>query len=154
MPSTKLISPSPKTLAILRRLTYVFVNMKRPSNDPTPAELEILQVLWKQGPLSVRETWNALGSRGSYTTVLKLLQVMLEKKLVRRDTSNLSHVYEAAVAQQASRKAMVGRLMDRAFDGSLSALILSALDAKAASKAEREAIRGLLAKDAATRKKK
>jgi len=128
--------------------------MKRPSPDPTPAELEILQVFWKKGPKSVRETWEVLGSRGSYTTVLKLLQVMLEKKLVQRDTSNLSHVYEAAMPQQASQQAMVRRLIDRVFSGSVSDLILSALEAKPASAAEREAVRKLLAKNADTRKKK
>ncbi len=128
--------------------------MKRTSLDPTPAELEILQVLWRDGPLSVRAIWEALGGRGSYTTVLKLLQIMLEKKLVRRDTSSLSHVYEAALARQKSQQAMVRRLMERAFGGSVSDLILSALAAKPASKAEREAVRRLLARDAATSKKK
>lgn len=128
--------------------------MKRPSLDPTPAELEILQILWRDGPLSVRVVWRALGGRGSYTTVLKLLQIMLEKKLVIRDTSSLSHVYEAAVAQQASQQAMVRRLMDRAFGGSVSDLILSALEVKPATKAEREAVRRLLAKDATMRKAK
>lgn len=128
--------------------------MRRTSSDPTPAELEILQVLWREGRLSVRAIWEALGSRGSYTTVLKLLQVMLEKKLVRRDTSNLSHIYEAAIAQGASQRAMVLRLMERAFGGSVSDLILSALSAKPASKAEREAVRRLLAQDAKIRKKK
>jgi BlaI family penicillinase repressor len=128
--------------------------VKRPSLDPTPAELEILQILWRDGPLSVRVVWQALGSRGSYTTVLKLLQIMLEKKLVLRNTSSLSHVYEAAIPQQASQQAMVRRLMDRAFGGSLSDLIVSALEAKPATKAEREAVRRLLAKDATTRKGK
>jgi predicted transcriptional regulator len=87
----------------------------------------------------------ALGSKGSYTTVLKLLQVMLEKQLVSRDTTRLSHVYRAAVAQEASRKRMVEGLIDRAFGGSVSQLILSALDAKPASKEDLEAIRELLA---------
>jgi len=120
-------------------------NMKRSSSDPTRAELEILQVLWQSGPRSVREVWEALGSKGSYTTVLKLLQVMLEKKLVDRDTSSLSHVYRAAVAEAASQKQMVGGLIERAFGGSVSRLILSALAAKPASAKELQAIRSLLA---------
>ena len=112
--------------------------------DPTRAELEILLVLWRRSPLSVREIWNALGSKGSYTTSLKLLQVMLEKGLVTRDTSSLSHVYSAAVAREASRKQMVEGLIERAFEGSVGDLILSALEAKPASAAEMKAIRVLL----------
>jgi len=128
--------------------------MRRPSDEPTPAELEILQVLWRGGPLSVRAIWKELGGRGSYTTVLKLLQIMLGKKLVRRDTSQLSHVYEAAIARHKSQQAMVRRLLERAFGGSVSELVLSALAAKPASKEEREAVRQLLARDAAARKRK
>jgi BlaI family penicillinase repressor len=119
--------------------------MKKFSADPTRAELEILQVLWRSGPLSVREVWTTLGSKGSYTTVLKLLQVMFEKKLVSRDTSSLSHIYRAAVERGASQKRMVGGLIERAFGGSVSQLILSALAAKPASPAELKAIRNLLA---------
>jgi BlaI family penicillinase repressor len=116
--------------------------MKRP--DPTRAELEILQVLWERGALSVRELWEAMGSKGSYTTSLKLLQVMLEKGLVTRDTSSVSHVYRAAVAREASRKQLVGGLIERAFGGSVGDLILSALEAKPASAAEMKTIRQLL----------
>jgi BlaI family penicillinase repressor len=119
--------------------------MKKVSTHPTRAELEILQVLWRAGPLSVRAVWEALGSKGSYTTVLKLLQVMLEKNLVVRDTSSLSHIYRAAVAEAASRKQMVAGLIERAFGGSVSQLILSALAAKPASAKELRAIRELLA---------
>jgi len=119
--------------------------MNKSPGDPTRAELEILQVLWRSGPLSVREVWMALGGKGSYTTVLKLLQVMLEKQLVSRDTSRLSHIYRAAVGQEASQKRMVGGLIERAFGGSVSKLILSALAAKPASQEELDAIRELLA---------
>ncbi len=121
------------------------MDMAKVSSDPTRAELEILQVLWRSGPQSVREVWEAMGSKGSYTTVLKLLQVMLEKKLVTRDTSSLSHVYRAAVAEAVSQKQLVGGLIERAFGGSVSQLILSALEAKPASAQELEAIRRLLA---------
>jgi BlaI family penicillinase repressor len=121
--------------------------MKRPSTDPTRAELEILQVLWRSGPQSVREVWETLGSKGSYTTVLKLLQVMLEKKLVRRDETKLSHVYAAAADQKTNQELMVGGLIDRAFGGSVSELILRALSAKPASAKELAAIRALLAEN-------
>jgi BlaI family penicillinase repressor len=118
--------------------------MAKPSPDPTRAELEILQVLWRSGPASVRQVWEALGSKGSYTTVLKLLQVMLEKGLVKRDEAKLSHIYTAAVDQTANQEQMVGGLIDRAFGGSVSELILRALSAKPASAKELEAIRALL----------
>ena len=118
--------------------------MNKPSPDPTRAELEILQVLWRSGPSSVRQVWEALGSKGSYTTVLKLLQVMLEKGLVTRDEAKLSHVYAAAVDQAANQEQMVGGLIDRAFGGSVSELVLRALSVKPASKKELEAIRALL----------
>jgi BlaI family transcriptional regulator, penicillinase repressor len=126
-------------------MTYASMDMKKPSADPTRAELEILQVLWHAGPSSVREVWAALGSKGSYTTILKLLQVMLEKGLVNRDTSHLSHIYRPAVAREASQKRMVRGLIERAFGGSVGNLILSALAAKPATQAELEAIRDLLA---------
>jgi BlaI family penicillinase repressor len=101
--------------------------------DPTRAELEILQVLWSLGPRSVRQVWEKLGSKGSYTTILKLLQVMLEKGLVKRDVSKLSHVYAAAVDRVVNQERLVGGLIDRAFGGSVSELILRALSAKPAS---------------------
>jgi len=119
--------------------------MAKSSPDPTRAELEILQVLWRGGPASVRQVWEALGSKGSYTTVLKLLQVMLEKKLVARDEAKLSHVYAAAVDRTANQEQMVGGLIDRAFGGSVSELILRALSAKPASAKELEAIRAVIA---------
>jgi BlaI family penicillinase repressor len=122
--------------------------MKSATPDPTRAELEILQVLWRSGPQSVRVVWSALGSRGSYTTVLKLLQVMFEKGLVQRDSSEMTHIYRAAVAEAASRKQMVGGLIERAFGGSVSQLVLSALSAKPASRGELEAIRRLLKQSA------
>lgn len=119
--------------------------MNKSSPDPTRAELEILQVLWRTGPASVRQVWEALGSKGSYTTVLKLLQVMLEKGLVKRDEAKLSHIYAAAKDRTANQEQMVGGLIDRAFGGSVSELILRALSAKPASEKELEIIRALIA---------
>lgn len=129
--------------------------MKRPIPHPTPAELEILQVLWRSGPSSVRQIWEVLGSKGSYTTVLKLLQVMFEKKLVKRDEAKISHIYSAAVDQTDNQERMVGNLIDRAFGGSVSELILRALSAKAASPEELKTIRALLTseKNKANRKR-
>ena len=113
---------------------------------PTDAELEILGVLWARGPSTVREVQEELSGRREvgYTTVLKLLQIMHEKGLVRRDESARTHVYEASVAQERTQNALVGDLLDRAFGGSASALVLGALAAKPASREELAEIRRLL----------
>lgn len=113
---------------------------------PTDAELEILRVLWERGPSTVREVQEVLSAQREvgYTTALKLLQIMYEKGLVRRDESARTHVYEAGVAQDRTQNALVGDLVDRAFGGSASALVLGALSSKPASKEELAEIRRLL----------
>ena len=113
---------------------------------PTDAELEILRVLWERGPSTVREVQEVLGAQREvgYTTALKLLQIMFEKGLVRRDESARTHVYEAGVARDRTQNALVGDLVDRAFGGSASALVLGALSSKPASKEELAEIRRLL----------
>jgi BlaI family transcriptional regulator, penicillinase repressor len=119
--------------------------MPRPSTpQPTEAELTILQVLWRRGPSSVREVWEALGETGSYTTVLKFLQIMLGKGLVRRDDSTHAHVYEAVSAEEATQQRLVRQMMDDVFAGSASQLVLRALAAKPVSEDERQAIRAIL----------
>ena len=113
---------------------------------PTDAELEILRVLWERGPSTVREVHESLGdSRGTgYTTVLKLLQIMTEKGIVRRDETERAHVYEACAPREETENVLVGDLLDRAFAGSASALVLRALSAKKASTQELAKIRKLL----------
>lgn len=113
--------------------------------DPTEAELEILQVLWRQGPSTVRLVWEALGAKGSYTTILKLLQIMLEKRLVRRDDAQHSHIYEAALSETDTQERMLTWVVDRAFAGSAGRLVMRALSEKRVSAAEMDAIRELLA---------
>lgn len=113
---------------------------------PTDAELEILRVLWERGPSTVREVHESLGdSRGTgYTTVLKLLQIMTEKGIVRRDETERAHVYEARAPREETENVLVGDLLDRAFAGSASALVLRALSTKPASAQELAKIRKLL----------
>jgi BlaI family penicillinase repressor len=113
--------------------------------EPTESELAILQVLWRRGPSSVREVWSVLGERSGYTTVLKFLQIMLEKGLVRRDERAQSHVYEAAVREDRTLERTVNRMIDRVFGGSTSQLVLRALSAKPISARELERLRALLA---------
>jgi BlaI family penicillinase repressor len=115
---------------------------------PTQAELEILCVLWQRGPSSVREVQETLsGTRTSgYTTVLKLLQIMARKGLVARDERERTHVYRAALAQEQTQRQLLTDLLERAFDGSASQLILQALAARPASRDEMDEIRKVLDK--------
>lgn len=111
---------------------------------PTDAELAILRVLWKRGPSTVREVVEEMRHQGAYTTVLKTLQIMTEKGLVRRNEDERTHVYEAAASQSSTQKQLVSDLMHRAFDGSAAKLVLQALQAGRTSPDELEEIRRLL----------
>jgi predicted transcriptional regulator len=113
---------------------------------PTDAELAILRVLWARGPSTVREVAEAMGRAGAYTTVLKLLQIMTDKRLVRRDESSRTHVYEAVASQDETQQQLVGDLLDRVFDGSAARLVMQALATRKASPAELADIRKLLEK--------
>jgi BlaI family penicillinase repressor len=115
---------------------------------PTDAELEILRVLWARGPSTVREVHAALGPyrQTGYTGVLKLLQIMREKRLVRRDDRARSHVYEAAVERGVTEERLVADFAERAFGGSAAGLALRALSATPATPAELKAIRELVAR--------
>ena len=104
------------------------------SPTPTAAELAILQELWRHGPSTVRsvherlEVARAADARAvGYTTTLKTMQVMLERGLLTRDASGRSHVYTAAVDQEATQDTLLDRFLDRAFSGSASALAMRAL---------------------------
>jgi BlaI family transcriptional regulator, penicillinase repressor len=113
---------------------------------PTDAELEILTVLWSRGPSTVRDVHEVIAGRkpAQYTTVLKQLQVMAEKGLVRRDESQRSHVYSPARPREWTRRQLAGDLLDRAFDGSAKGLLLGALSARKTSKKELAELRSLL----------
>ena len=113
---------------------------------PTKAELEILRVLWQRGPSTVRDVHETLNhSRATgYTTVLKLLQIMADKGLVRRDERTRAHVYAARAAEAQTQRQLVRDLLDRAFDGSATKLVMQALADKKASPEEIARIRRLL----------
>jgi len=119
---------------------------KRKLAKPTEAELAILRVLWERGPSTVREVTEVLeGERSSgYTTILKLLQIMTGKGLVRRNEESRSHVYQASVPPETTQRQLVRDLLDRAFGGSARQLIQQALSAKRASPEELAEIRRLL----------
>jgi predicted transcriptional regulator len=113
---------------------------------PTDAELELLKVLWRRGPSTVREVFETIGEtkQTGYTTVLKFMQIMSEKGLVRRDESERAHRYEAALAEEETQRQLVGDLLQRAFDGSARKLVLQALSTERASADELAEIRRML----------
>jgi predicted transcriptional regulator len=113
---------------------------------PTDAELEILQVLWSRGPSTVREVHEELNKARTtgYTTVLKLMQIMGEKRLVRRNEDQRAHVYEAMLPQRTTQRQLVRDLVERAFRGSAAGLVMQALAAKPATREELQQIRRLL----------
>ena len=111
---------------------------------PTDAELSILRVLWTNGPSTVRKVAEALGRETGYTTVLKLLQIMTEKRLVHRDETERTHVYEAAYTEDQTQRQLVTDLLDRAFGGSAATLVVQALAARKATPEELQKIKQLL----------
>ncbi len=113
---------------------------------PTDAELSILGVLWRRGPSSVRQVFEEIRQSQSvgYTTILKLMQIMVEKGLLKRDDTERSHIYEATVAEEVTQRQLVGHLLERAFSGSAQKLVLQALSAKKATPEELADIRRLL----------
>ncbi len=113
---------------------------------PTDAELEILTVLWSRGPSTVRDIHEITAKRNptQYTTVLKLMQIMAGKGLVRRDEKQRAHVYEAACAPEWTQKQLAGDLLQRAFSGSAARMMQGALSSRRTSKAELAELRKLL----------
>src|ERR687888_1893100 len=118
--------------------------MKRLHRKPTDAELAILRVLWARGPSTVRQVTDAIGRDVGYTTVLKLLQIMTEKRLVRRDESLRTHVYSAAYSENQTQRHLVADLVNRVFDGSAAKLVLQALATTKTTPEELVEIRKLL----------
>jgi predicted transcriptional regulator len=113
---------------------------------PTEAELAILRELWTSGPATVREIQRSMNSAKptGYTTVLKLLQIMTEKGLVERDESVRPQVYRPRNSQEQTQRQLVRDLLQRAFGGSVKALVLQALAGKQASPGELTAMEELL----------
>ena len=120
--------------------------MVNPAPRPTEAELILLRALWRHGPSTVRQVMEAVRAEKEigYTTVLKLMQIMTEKGHVVRDVSQRTHVYKARWTEDQTQKRLVKDLLDRAYEGAASKMVLHALASKKASKSERDAIRRLL----------
>ena len=120
--------------------------MRHRTNRPTDSELEILHVLWDSGPCTVRQVHEIVSQKRAtgYTTILKLMQIMVEKKLVTRDESNRSHVYRARYRQEHTQSQLLADLIRRAFGGSANKLVMQALRANKISGDEIQEIRALL----------
>jgi len=130
-------------------LTKDFVNirvMAIQQHRPTKMELAILRVLWEKGPGSVREIQARLSEtrETGYTTALKMLQIMTEKGLVERDETVRPQIYRAKFSQERTQKQLLQDLLQRAFGGSVKALVMQAISAKKSSPADLEAIEKLL----------
>jgi predicted transcriptional regulator len=119
---------------------------RRPSNQPNEVELAILRVLWERGPSSVRAVHDALsGSRDTgYTSTLKMMQVMLDKGLLKRDESVRPQVYRPAVPQEQTQRQILREVIQKVFGGSARKLVLRAVESQGIDKAELAEIRNLL----------
>jgi BlaI family transcriptional regulator, penicillinase repressor len=117
--------------------------------EPTKSELEILQVLWKHGPSTVRfvnDTLNEEKREVQYTSTLKLMQIMVEKGTLQRDESAMKHVYSAAIEEQKFKGFLLERFVDSLYEGSATSLMMQLLGNKKTSRRELDQIRDLLDK--------
>lgn len=113
---------------------------------PTEVELQILRILWEQGPCTARQIHNRLTEDRdtNYSTSVKMLSVMLDKKMVKRDDSIRPQIFRAAVSQKQTQQRMLKDLIQKAYDGSAGSLVLQALASQKASPEELAEIRRLL----------
>jgi predicted transcriptional regulator len=120
-----------------------------PSSNPTDVELEILQVLWSEGPATLGEVVNALQQRRSVakTTVATMLAVMLDKKLVSRKRGDNGYIWRARVSRDSAAKGMLSKLVDGLFDGSASRLVMHLVESGEFSAAERRELTRLLSSE-------
>jgi BlaI family penicillinase repressor len=120
--------------------------MPHSTQKPTTSELEILQVLWTRGPSTVREVHEILSEKREmgYTNVLKLMQIMTEKGLVRRNETQRAHVYEVCQPAEKTKRNLAADVMERVFDNSASELMMHALAGRRASKEEIAELRRLI----------
>src|SRR3954471_20275589 len=121
--------------------------MPRPAHSrPTDVELQILGILWELGPSPVREIHQRLeAEKGTnYSTTVKMLAVMLEKGLVKRDEQAQPHVYRAVLTRKHAGQKLLGELIDKVYEGSTMSLVLQALSSTQATKQELDSVRRLL----------
>lgn len=116
---------------------------KNKNSIPTESELSILNVLWNLGPSTVREVHDVINrtKESGYTTVLKLMQIMTEKRLVKRDESNRTHIYEAKYSKQQTQRWLLDDLLRKAFGGSQTQLANALFEKEKLSRSEFEKLR-------------
>lgn len=126
----------------------LFPMSSKPHPRPTDSELSVLMQLWARGPQTVRQVYEEQGRQRNvgYTTVLKIMQIMAGKGLVRRDTAGRSHVYTAEVNRERTQGELVGELVDKAFGGSASQLVMRALSSRRPKEGELAEIRRWVAR--------
>lgn len=119
---------------------------KSRKNQPTEVELQMLRILWDLGPSPVREIHARLNAvKGTnYSTTVKMLSVMLEKGLVKRDEKLSPHIYRSAITREATGKRMLSDLIEKVYDGAAMSLVLQALASTAATQDELDEVRQLL----------
>ncbi len=124
------------------------IKMEEEIRKPTDGELEILQILWREGSCSVRQVNEQLNLQREvgYTTTLKLMQIMADKGLVVRDTSHRQHIYRASVQEAHVQRSALQKVIDTAFQGSASGLIMQALGNHRTSEEELREIKALIEK--------
>ena len=117
--------------------------------EPTRSELEILKVLWENGPSTVRQVNDNLNEQTrtvQYTSTLKLMQIMQDKGLLKRDDSSMKHVYSPAEPEQKTKNALLEKFVDNMYKGSASSLVMQLLGNKKTTKKELQAIKDLISK--------
>lgn len=130
-----------------KQLLINFKIMEKQTNiKPTESELEILQILWALGKATVRQVNDELSKTREvgYTTTLKLMQIMFEKKLVSRTDEGRYHVYEAAVGEEPTQHMLLDKFIDSTFRGSATRMVMQALGNQQVSKEELEEIKKLI----------
>lgn len=120
--------------------------MHSKETKPTDGEMEILQILWEKKKATVRDVYEIISQKKEcgYTTTLKLMQIMYDKKLVKRNTTAKTHIYEAKVSKEILQKSMLGRMINNVFQGNTTHLIIQALGSKTPNNKEIELIQNLL----------
>ncbi len=142
------------TTLFVRKISYLWI-MKATNQEsnaqaePTKSELEILQVLWKNGPSTVRFVNDYLNEQKravQYTSTLKLMQIMTEKEMLTRDASSMKHIYIAAIEEDQTKGMMLEKFVDTMFNGSNTNLMMQLLGNNKTSRKELDAIRDMLNK--------
>ena len=141
-----------RKIRIVRFLSYLYPVMSLEDEyipiEPTKSELEILQVLWGKGPSTVREVNNELLKQRdvNYTTTLKQMQIMADKRLLNRDQGQMKHIYSVAVEEQKLKAHLLDKFVDSMYKGSASKLVIQLIGNKNTSRQDLQEIKEMIKK--------